>query len=172
MDRQQQEPLLPLGDRPGHVSNPATLPFGQILSHKRQSPEGLKTRWEFVQWSKEAEENWLHSVDIGLMPLEDDEWSRGKCAFKLLQYMAHGKPVVASAVGANLNAVIHGTSGFLAPSVPEWAQALETLVSNPDKRRAMGKESLKHFLSTYERQQVQEKMATLLHNHFRQAKAR
>ena len=141
-----------------------------VMSGK--APEGLATRWEFTPWSKEAEQSWLNSIDIGIMPLEDDEWSWGKCAFKLLQYMAHGKPVVASKVGANLNAVIDGTSGFLANSEAEWEQALETLVSNPDKRRSMGEESLKHFLATYERQRIQEQMATILHNHVRQTKAR
>lgn len=52
-------------------------------------PEGLATCWKFTPWSKEAESSWLDSIDIGIMPLQDDEWSRGKCAFKLLQYMAH-----------------------------------------------------------------------------------
>jgi glycosyltransferase involved in cell wall biosynthesis len=128
-------------------------------------PEGLKTKWELVKWSKEVEHEWLESIDIGIMPLEDDEWSRGKCAFKLLQYMAHGKPVVASAVGANLNAVINETSGFLANSQQEWEKAIESLVSNPETRLRMGEESLKHFLATYERQRVQEKIATILHEH-------
>jgi len=141
-----------------------------VMSGK--APEGLKTRWEFVPWSEKLEESWLDSVDIGIMPLQDDDWSRGKCAFKLLQYMAHAKPVVASAVGANLKAVLHGSNGFLASSNAEWEQALETLVSNTSLRLAMGEESLKHFRSAYERQRVQEKMATLLHNHFRQTKTR
>jgi len=134
-------------------------------------PENLQTRWEFTAWSKEGERAWLDSIDIGIMPLEDDEWSRGKCAFKLLQYMAHGKPVVASAVGANFSAVIHDKSGFLASTEQEWEEAIETLVSNPEQRIEMGKKSLNLFLSDYERQRVQEKMATLLHNHFRQSKS-
>ncbi len=141
-----------------------------VMSGK--SPEGLKTRWEFVPWSKEAEEHWLNSIDIGIMPLENDEWSQGKCAFKLLQYMAHAKPVVASAVGANLKAIIDGTSGFLASSESEWEKAIEILVSNPEQRHSMGKISLNHFLSIYERQKVQEKIATILHNHFRSKKTR
>jgi len=136
-----------------------------VMSGK--APEGLKTKWEFVKWSKEGESAWLDSIDIGIMPLEDDEWSRGKCAFKLLQYMAHGKPVVASRVGANIDAVIHGKSGFLATSEAEWEKAFESLVSNPEQRLRMGEESLKHFLSTYEREQVQGQMATIVHEHFR-----
>jgi glycosyltransferase involved in cell wall biosynthesis len=99
------------------------------------------------------------------MPLEDDEWSRGKCAFKLLQYMSHGKPVVASAVGANRQAVIDRRSGFLASSSQQWEQALESLISSPRLRSSMGEESLRHFLATYERQRVQEQMATILQNH-------
>jgi glycosyltransferase involved in cell wall biosynthesis len=130
-------------------------------------PEGLRTKWDFVKWTKEGETGWLDSIDIGIMPLEDDEWSRGKCAFKLLQYMAHGKPVVASRVGANIDVVIHGKSGFLATSEKEWEAAFETLVSNPEERLHMGEESLKHFLETYEREQVQRRMATILHEHYR-----
>lgn len=136
-----------------------------VMSGK--APEGLKTKWEFVKWSKEGESAWLDSIDIGIMPLEDDAWSRGKCAFKLLQYMAHGKPVVASRVGANIDAVIHGKSGFLATSEAEWEKAFESLVSNPEQRLRMGEESLRHFLSNYEREQVQEKIATIVHEHFR-----
>jgi glycosyltransferase involved in cell wall biosynthesis len=129
-------------------------------------PEGLKTRWDFVPWSNEAEAGWLNSIDIGLMPLVDDEWSRGKCAFKLLQYMAYGKPVIASAVGANSAAVIDGVSGYLASSSAEWLAAFESLVTSPERRRAMGDESRKHFLQNYERQKVQEQMVELLHRHF------
>ncbi len=137
-----------------------------VMSGKQ--PQGLKTQWDFVPWSKEAEGQWLHSINIGLMPLVDDEWSRGKCAFKLLQYMAHGKPVIASNVGANRAAVLHGVSGYLASSSSEWFTALDSLVSNQELRCSMGEASLKLFLSTYERQIVQERIAVLLHRHFNQ----
>jgi len=137
-----------------------------VMSGK--APQGLKTRWDFVPWSQEAEGEWLNMIDIGMMPLVDDEWSRGKCAFKLLQYMAHGKPVIASAVGANCAAVIDGVSGYLASSTAEWLAAFESLASSPARRRAMGEESRNHFLQGYERQKVQERMAELLHRHFSQ----
>lgn len=135
-----------------------------VMSGK--APKGLKTKWEFVKWSRAGENAWLDSIDIGIMPLEDDEWSRGKCAFKLLQYMAYGKPVVASKVGANMNAVIHGISGMLADTEEEWIKAFEVLILNPKQRKNMGQESLRHFLETYERQRVQEQMVTILHDHF------
>jgi len=137
-----------------------------VMSGK--APEGLKTKWEFVKWSKEGENAWLDAIDIGIMPLEDDEWCRGKCAFKLLQYMAHEKPVVASAVGANLDAVLNGKSGFLASTEAEWETAFDSLVSNPQLRLDMGEESLKHFLMSYESGQVQKQMATILHKHYMQ----
>lgn len=129
------------------------------------APQKLKTNWKFVPWSTDAEKGWLQSIDIGVMPLVDDDWSRGKCAFKLLQYMAHGKPVVASAVGANCQAVIDRISGFLATTPDEWIRAMEILISDPERREAMGRESRIHFLASYERQQVQEQMATILHKH-------
>jgi glycosyltransferase involved in cell wall biosynthesis len=135
-----------------------------IMSSK--PPEGLNAHWEFVPWSRDSEVPWLRSIDIGLMPLTGDEWSRGKCAFKLLQYMAYGKPVIASAVGANHSAVKHGISGYLASTTEEWHAAFESLISSPELRCTMGEESRQHFLAKYERQKVQDLMADLLHRHF------
>ena len=63
--------------------------------------EGLATHWTFEAWSPEAEDRWFRSSDVGIMPLTDDAWSRGKCAFKILQYMSYGKAVIASAAGGN-----------------------------------------------------------------------
>ena len=124
--------------------------------------EGLTARWTFVPWSRETEQQWLQSIDIGIMPLTDDEWSRGKCAFKLLQYMSYAKPVIASPVGANLDAVIQGKGGYLASSAAEWFAAFESLIKDPGLRRTMGEESLKLFLGEYERKIVQGKIAGIL----------
>jgi glycosyltransferase involved in cell wall biosynthesis len=147
----------------------ARFPFVRFSVMSGKPPEGLKTRWEFVPWSNKTENSWLQSIDIGIMPLVDDEWSRGKCAFKLLQYMAHCKPVVASAVGANLSTVIDGKSGFLASTSQQWESTLEALVTRTELRESMGKESLKHFLAKFERQKVQEQMAAILHNDFKKS---
>ena len=125
--------------------------------------EGLKTRWKFVPWSKETEQQWLQSIDIGIMPLTDDEWSRGKCAFKLLQYMSYGKPVIASPVGANLDAVIQGKSGYLASTAAEWFGAFESLIKDSELRRTMGEASLTLFQGEYERKIVQGRIAGILH---------
>ena len=76
--------------------------------------------------------------DVGIMPMPDEPWMRGKCAFKLIQYMACGLPVVASPVGMNLDVVTAGDNGFLASSTSKWVEALETLASDVDLRRKMG----------------------------------
>lgn len=129
-------------------------------------PEGLISRWEFVPWSKALELQWLESIDIGVMPLEDDDWSRGKCAFKLLQYMSHRKPVIASALGENLTAVVDGSTGFLVKSVDEWRCAIERLVIDKELRCNMGKAGYQRFMSMYERSVVQHNIACLLKKDF------
>jgi len=94
---------------------------------------------ERTPWSAATEANSLTSSGIGIMPLTDDEWTHGKCAFKLLQYMAAGLPCIGSAVGANLEVVQHRRTGFLASDPTEWATALRTLLSEPNTASAMGR---------------------------------
>lgn len=90
------------------------------------------------QWSQAGEANELAEADIGISFLPDDEWSRGKCGLKVLQYMAAGLPVVANPVGMNCEMVEHGVTGFLARTPEEWAAAVETLSQNPELRSKMG----------------------------------
>jgi glycosyltransferase involved in cell wall biosynthesis len=78
------------------------------------------------------------------MPLTDDEWSRGKCAFKLLQYMAASLPCVASPIGANTEAVIDGVNGFHAATVEDWEGRLEELIVSPELRARFGAGGLEH----------------------------
>ncbi len=80
----------------------------------------------------------LHSFDIGLMPLSDDVWTRGKCGFKLLQCMAVGLPVVCSPVGVNVEIITEGREGFQASTLEEWVTKLDTLIADADLRRQMG----------------------------------
>ncbi|MGC8774398.1 MAG: glycosyltransferase family 4 protein [Chlorobaculum sp.] len=134
-------------------------------------PSGMKTPWELTPWSSESEKQWLARIDIGIMPLTDDEWCRGKCAFKLIQYMAHGKPVVASNVGANRSTITNGVNGFLAESAEEWLDALEQLVLDEELRKRMGAESRRIHLERFERAEVQRKIASLITEHHRSATA-
>ena len=133
--------------------------FSLLCGHP---PKGLETHWHFSKWSTSAEKSWLHSLDIGIMPLTDDPWSRGKCAFKLLQYMAYGKPVVASDVGANRTAVADTINGYLASTTEEWISALERLILDREMRLNMGKKSLKIFTEQFERSRIQQKITDIL----------
>ena len=92
----------------------------------------------FEPWALEREIEFLHSFDIGLMPLNNTERSRGRCAFKAIQYMAVGLPVIASPVGTALKVVEHGKTGFLAATTEEWVEAIIHLVSDPELRLRMG----------------------------------
>ncbi|MCB0280020.1 MAG: glycosyltransferase family 4 protein [Calditrichaeota bacterium] len=113
-------------------------------------PIETRTQWKLTKWSKESEQEWLESIDIGLMPLEDDEWSRGKCAFKLIQYMSYKKAVIGSAVGANMDAIQNDISGYLVRTENEWYNALKRLIENHKKRIEMGEAGFNLFKEKYE----------------------
>lgn len=89
-------------------------------------------------WSETREVQDIRDMDIGIMPLPDTPWMRGKCGYKLIQYMACGLPVVASPVGVNSQIVEHGVNGFLAKTEEDWCNALQMLIRDPSLRERMG----------------------------------
>jgi len=91
-----------------------------------------------LPWTEQTEVARIQGMDIGVMPLTDTPWARGKCGYKLIQYMACGIPVVASPVGVNADIVEHGVNGFLATTDAEWREALTRLLADPALRQAMG----------------------------------
>lgn len=91
-----------------------------------------------LDWSAENEVALIQGMGIGIMPVPDEPWARGKCGYKLIQYMACGLPVIASPVGANTEIVEHGKTGFLAPTDHEWREAINVLAADPALRREMG----------------------------------
>jgi len=101
-------------------------------------PNWPEVHVERVVWSAATEAASLAAAHIGVMPLSDDEWTRGKCAFKLLQYMAASLPCVASPVGANAEAVIDGVNGFHATSLDDWERSLERLINSAELRARLG----------------------------------
>lgn len=111
-------------------------------------PEVPVERWP---WSEEGEAEALATADVGLMPLTDDAWTRGKCSFKLLQYMAAGLPTVASPVGTNPDAVLDGDTGYLARTPDEWYAALRRLLDDPPLRRRLGRAGFHHARRHYAR---------------------
>lgn len=93
---------------------------------------------EIIPWSSEKEPELLSRIDIGIMPLPDTPFEKGKGGYKLFQYMAAGKPVVASPVGINTLIVKEGVNGFLCRDTGEWYQALEKLLQDARLREQMG----------------------------------
>lgn len=93
---------------------------------------------EVLPWSEDTEAAEIQRFDIGIMPLSDDLWERGKCGYKLIQYMACGKPVVASPVGVNSLIVRQGVNGFLANTEAEWTDSLGLLCEDAALRKRMG----------------------------------
>ncbi len=96
------------------------------------------SRMEFLSWNPDSEVRDLNRIDIGIMPLPDDEWSKGKCGFKILQYMAMEIPAVTSPVGVNIKIVENGIDGFFARSTSDWIEKLSQLIQDHDLRRSMG----------------------------------
>jgi len=84
-----------------------------------------------VEWSEETEVDAICEFDAGIMPLPDNEWTRGKCGYKLIQYMACGIPVVASDVGVNSEIVDHGSNGYLARTHSQWLEYMKRLRDDP-----------------------------------------
>ncbi len=111
----------------------------EVMVIADRAPNLNLKRLVFVPWRAETEMDDLNRIDIGVMPLPDDEWSKGKCGFKILQYMALAIPAVASAVGANDTIIQQGESGYLCNNDEEWFQALCHLILDPDKRLQTGK---------------------------------
>lgn len=115
-----------------------------------------------VEWSEDREVADIQAMDIGIMPLPDEPWARGKCGYKLIQYMACGLPVVASPVGVNREIVSDGRNGFLATDPAQWVAALQKLISNPDLRRTFGQDGKAVVEARYSLRSQQGRVTTAL----------
>jgi glycosyltransferase involved in cell wall biosynthesis len=102
-----------------------------------------------VTWSEAVEARELAASHIGIAPMPDNPWTRGKCALKILQYMAAGLPVVASPAGVNRDVVIDGETGYLAASRDQWTDALQKLVCDAGLRERQGRLGRQRVLESY-----------------------
>jgi len=102
-----------------------------------------------IPWDAATEAAELASSHIGIAPLRDDDWSRGKCALKVLQYMAAGLPVVSSRTGANAEIVVDGETGYLVDDPAQWAQRIAELAADAALRRNMGEAGRARVAGTY-----------------------
>ena len=107
--------------------------------------------YKFIKWSKETEISDILRFHIGLMPLANDDISKGKCGFKAIQYMSLGIPAIASPVGVNCNIIDNGINGYLCQNVEDWTKAIEKLLGNWKLRKDMGQQArakIEKFYST------------------------
>jgi glycosyltransferase involved in cell wall biosynthesis len=125
------------------------FPFISFLIIADQPPPIHLERLTFIKWNPQTEIVDLLKMDIGIMPLPDDEWSKGKCGFKALQYMALEIPSVVSPVGVNTSIINHECEGFLCRSNEEWLSALERLIVDKDLRMKLGKAGHKKVIDHY-----------------------
>jgi glycosyltransferase involved in cell wall biosynthesis len=120
------------------------------------------TPFEAVTWSEQTEAAQVAAFDIGLMPLPDEPWERGKCGYKLIQYMACGVPVVASPVGANTEIVTPGMNGALADTSEQWLASLTELAEDPALRARQGTEGRKRVEHWYSLQAQAPRLVSML----------
>jgi len=116
---------------------------------------------ESFPWTEDSEIERIAGFDVGIMPLHDTPWERGKCAYKLIQVMAAGKPVIASPVGANRQVVQHGVNGFLAETTEQWAEALRAL-RDSELRRRMGEAARRTVAEGYATAVIGPRLAAIL----------
>lgn len=141
--------------------------YGERLTFRLISDElfeGELPGLENVRWNKDSEVKDLMAIDIGIMPLPDDAWSRGKCGFKGLQYMALGKPAVMSPVGVNTDIIDPGRNGFLANTPEEWEDVLSRLIENPSLRQKIGEEGRKTVVERFSFHSQKERYVQIYHD--------
>lgn len=134
--------------RPALVELAARVPFRLMLIGA--APDVLSDfPAERIAWSAEDEAAQIARCDVGVMPLPDRPWERGKCGYKLIQFMACWLPVVASPIGANCDILRPGETGFLAGDPAQWGQALTTLAGDPGLRDRLGRAGRRRVEALY-----------------------
>ncbi len=124
--------------------------------------QNLGNRVSYFPWSEESEVERIQAFDLGIMPLKDSQWEKGKCAYKLIQYAACGIPGLASDVGMNNEVTIDGETGFLANSENEFLEKIEKLRDDRDLRIQLGQNARKWVEEKYCIQVTAEKWIEIL----------
>lgn len=114
-----------------------------------QDPQLPLKNYQFVTWKKESEIEDLRAFEIGVMPLPDDEWAKGKCGFKLIQYLSLEIPAVASPAGVNKEIILDQKNGFLAHTEKEWVKALTILINDVNLRKKIGQQGRELIMNHY-----------------------
>ena len=133
-----------------------------VICSKKLKMDGVQT--VFKPWNYDDEAKDIGTFDIGIMPLPNDEWAKGKCGLKVLQYMACGVPVVASPVGVNQDIIKDGENGFLAATEKDWLQKLTLLACDEELRRKLGQKGRETVENRYSLKLWGPKVASLYKN--------
>jgi glycosyltransferase involved in cell wall biosynthesis len=112
------------------------------------------SRVRYLPWSEDIEAQAVQQMDVGLMPLPDTDWARGKCSFKMLQYMSCGIPAVVSPVGMNRDVLAMGDVGLAASTGSEWESILEKLYLNSEFSRRLGRNGRRIILECFDRKVI------------------
>lgn len=121
----------------------------ELMVISNQKPDFDVRYMRYMPWKKSTEIEDLNQMDIGIMPLTDDIWSKGKCGFKILQYMAIQKAVVASPVGVNKKLINESRAGFLAETPEEWKSAIVKLLTDDSFRKELGSKGQVYVKNNY-----------------------
>jgi glycosyltransferase involved in cell wall biosynthesis len=165
--------------RIGWIGSPVTAPYlGLIRDALEQAIQKLDARLvlvgagdqdplpglakDILPWTEASEVADIQSFDVGIMPLPDEPFERGKCGYKLIQYMACGLPVIASPVGVNTHIIEQGRTGFLPSSISDWVQAFTELSRNADMRDAMGRAGRRKVEQEYSLQSAAPRLLEIL----------
>jgi glycosyltransferase involved in cell wall biosynthesis len=134
----------------------------RVVADKRPTFEGIaESQLEFIPWSPQVEVSAIQAMSVGLMPLDDTPWGRGKCSFKLLTYMACGVPVVASPVGMNVE-VLSAGGGLAARGRDEWIDAIDSLLGNEASARRAGEKGREAVVRDYSLRALTPRLARIL----------
>lgn len=124
--------------------------------------QDLGNRVQYITWSEDSEVSEIQKFDVGIMPLEDSPWEKGKCSYKIIQYFACGIPAIVSPIGMNKEVVTPGENGFWASTEEEWLTAIQTLKQDKELRNVMGLEGRKAVENTYSIQVTSNKWVGIL----------
>lgn len=183
VDLARFRPASRAGERPGFVAawvgtagnlvewERLAPAFRRVLEHRKdvrfkvicdREPKPMGFPVDFERWTLEREAACLEDTDVGVMPLADTPWNRGKCSIKALQYMAMGRPAIVSPVGMNQDVIADGVSGFFAESIDQWAARLEQLAADRALTARMGAAARASIEERFALERVATRVAILL----------
>jgi len=132
-----------------------------VIANQKPDLNWAEVNWRYIPWSPENEVEGIGQIDIGLMPLADSPFERGKCGLKAIQYMAVGTPALVSPVGVNSEIVDHGKNGFHCESDDDWVQYAAKLIDNEEMRNEFGEKAARKVREMYSVNSLLPKMINL-----------